>query len=119
MKERLAPLAVFVCLICRVCWRVRGAHKTGRLRCGCDQGRAPGYRDDTRSWARVLEGPDGNETTESAYYLSTNRNKRSVAIDFSKPEAPSWCAKWPSTAIFLSKTSRWVGLKVRTGLRQP
>ncbi len=36
--------------------------------------------DDTRSWGPVFKGG------ESAYYLCTNRNKRSVAVDLSTPE---------------------------------
>jgi crotonobetainyl-CoA:carnitine CoA-transferase CaiB-like acyl-CoA transferase len=47
----------------------------------------PGAGDDTRKWGPpFVTGPDGAETTESAYYLSSNRNKRSVALDFTRPE---------------------------------
>lgn len=47
----------------------------------------PGAGDDTRKWGPpFLRDADGNDTTESAYYLSANRNKRSVAIDITKPE---------------------------------
>ncbi|NIA70252.1 CoA transferase [Pelagibius litoralis] len=47
----------------------------------------PGQGDDTRKWGPpFVPGPDGGDTTESAYYLSANRNKRSVSIDISKPE---------------------------------
>ncbi len=47
----------------------------------------PGQGDDTRKWGPpFVPGPDGEDTTESAYYLSANRNKRSVSIDISKPE---------------------------------
>ncbi len=43
----------------------------------------PGVGDDTRRWGPpYLRDDDGNETTESAYYLSANRNKRSLALDF-------------------------------------
>jgi len=47
----------------------------------------PGRGDDTRNWGPpyVLDAA-GDETTESAYFLSANRNKRSVAIDVAKPE---------------------------------
>lgn len=42
----------------------------------------PGSGDDTRSWGPpFVEG-----TRESAYFLSTNRGKRSVTIDFERPE---------------------------------
>lgn len=47
----------------------------------------PGAGDDTRSWGPpFVTGPDGRPTHNSAYYLSANRNKRSVAIDISSPE---------------------------------
>jgi formyl-CoA transferase len=47
----------------------------------------PGLGDDTRHWgppyARDAEGLD---STEAAYYLAVNRNKRSVTIDIATPE---------------------------------
>jgi glutaryl-CoA transferase len=44
----------------------------------------PNGGDDTRSWGPpYLTDPEGRGTSESAYFLSTNRGKRSVAIDFS------------------------------------
>lgn len=47
----------------------------------------PGTGDDTRSWGPpFLTGKDGKATSESAYYLSSNRNKRSIAVDISSPE---------------------------------
>ena len=47
----------------------------------------PGRGDDTRFWGPpYVTDADGNETTESAYYLSANRNKRSLALDIAKPE---------------------------------
>ncbi len=47
----------------------------------------PGKGDDTRGFAPpfVRDG-DGNVTSESAYFMSANRNKRSVAVDLTKPE---------------------------------
>ena len=46
-----------------------------------------GAGDDTRKWGPpYLKDKDGRETTESAYYLAVNRNKRSVTLDLSKPE---------------------------------
>ncbi|GGE89360.1 CoA transferase [Stappia taiwanensis] len=42
----------------------------------------PGRGDDTRGWGPpFLRDADGRETAESAYYLSANRNKQSLAID--------------------------------------
>ncbi len=47
----------------------------------------PGSGDDTRGWGPpFLEDSDGRQTRESAYFMCTNRNKRSVAIDITKPE---------------------------------
>ena len=40
----------------------------------------PGSGDDTRSWGPPYLGSDDNK--ESAYFLSTNRGKESIAIDF-------------------------------------
>ena len=46
----------------------------------------PGVGDETRTWGPpYVRDPDGADTTESAYYLCANRNKRSVTIDFSQP----------------------------------
>ena len=43
--------------------------------------------DDTRKWGPpYLKDATGQETRESAYYLSANRGKRSLAIDFSQPD---------------------------------
>jgi crotonobetainyl-CoA:carnitine CoA-transferase CaiB-like acyl-CoA transferase len=42
----------------------------------------PGQGDDTRKWGPpFLQDDNGADTAESAYYLSANRNKRSVAVD--------------------------------------
>jgi crotonobetainyl-CoA:carnitine CoA-transferase CaiB-like acyl-CoA transferase len=46
----------------------------------------PGSGDDTRLWGPPwLADNCGKATTESAYFLSTNRNKRSVTADLSQP----------------------------------
>jgi crotonobetainyl-CoA:carnitine CoA-transferase CaiB-like acyl-CoA transferase len=45
-----------------------------------------GAGDDTRKWGPpYLPGKDGKPTGEAAYYLASNRNKRSVTIDIAKP----------------------------------
>jgi crotonobetainyl-CoA:carnitine CoA-transferase CaiB-like acyl-CoA transferase len=47
----------------------------------------PGSGDDTRGWGPpFLRDRAGRETSEAAYYLGTNRNKRSVTVDFARPE---------------------------------
>ena len=46
----------------------------------------PGSGDDTRTWGPpFLKDDQGVETHEAAYYLGTNRNKRSVTCDISRP----------------------------------
>ena len=47
----------------------------------------PGNGDDTRAWGPpFLKDAYGESTGEAAYYLSANRNKQSVTIDFTQPE---------------------------------
>ncbi|MEF9997426.1 MAG: CoA transferase, partial [Burkholderiaceae bacterium] len=47
----------------------------------------PGAGDDTRRWGPpYLKDSEGQATEEAAYYLAANRGKRSVALDFSRPE---------------------------------
>ena len=42
----------------------------------------PGAGDDTRRFAPpFMAGPDGGDSSESAYFMSANRNKRSVEVD--------------------------------------
>ncbi|MEM7621378.1 MAG: CaiB/BaiF CoA-transferase family protein [Pseudomonadota bacterium] len=47
----------------------------------------PGHGDDTRGWGPpFLKDQNGNDTDESAYFLSANRSKKSIAIDLSQPD---------------------------------
>ncbi|MCH8997518.1 MAG: CoA transferase [Proteobacteria bacterium] len=47
----------------------------------------PGSGDDTRRFGPpFLKDGAGRETAESAYFLSSNRNKRSVTLDLTQPE---------------------------------
>ncbi|MCE4558210.1 CaiB/BaiF CoA transferase family protein [Roseateles cellulosilyticus] len=47
----------------------------------------PGSGDDTRAWGPpYLQDGEGHDTSEAAYYLGANRNKRSLAVDLSRPE---------------------------------
>lgn len=47
----------------------------------------PGTGDDTRSWGPPwLQDRDGRPTRESAYFLCTNRGKKSITIDIAKPD---------------------------------
>jgi crotonobetainyl-CoA:carnitine CoA-transferase CaiB-like acyl-CoA transferase len=47
----------------------------------------PEVGDDTRIWGPpFLKDEHGNSTNDSGYFLCTNRNKKSVTVDFTKPE---------------------------------
>ena len=47
----------------------------------------PGSGDDTRGWGPpFVKDTEGNDTSESAYYLSCNRNKKSIAVDIRSEE---------------------------------
>ncbi len=47
----------------------------------------PGAGDDTRGWGPpFLKDAAGRDTPEAAYYLSVNRNKKSLTLDIAKPE---------------------------------
>ncbi len=47
----------------------------------------PSVGDDTRGWGPpYVKDANGNDTTDSTYCLSANRNKKSVTIDFTRPE---------------------------------
>ena len=47
----------------------------------------PGTGDDTRRWGPpYLRDKAGNDTSEAAYFLAANRNKRSLTLDVAKPQ---------------------------------
>jgi crotonobetainyl-CoA:carnitine CoA-transferase CaiB-like acyl-CoA transferase len=47
----------------------------------------PGEGDDSRAYGPpFLDDAEGKRTRESGFYLSANRNKRSITVDLSKPE---------------------------------
>src|SRR5204863_613649 len=47
----------------------------------------PGTGDDARSYGPpFLHSADGEESAEAGFYLSCNRNKRSITVDHATPE---------------------------------
>ncbi|SRR6266508_4633838 len=47
----------------------------------------PGVGDETRAWGPpFLRDRDGRATAEAGYYLSANRNKRSITVNFAKSQ---------------------------------
>ena len=72
--------------------------------------------DDTRSWGPpYLKDEAGLDTTESAYYLSANRGKRSVAIDIATAEGQSLVRRLATQADVLVENFKVGGL-ARYGL---
>ncbi len=75
--------------------------------------------DDTRSWGPpYLRDAEGRDTPESAYYLSTNRGKRSVAIDLARPEGQELVRGLAAQADVLVENFKVGGL-ARYGLAYP
>ena len=74
---------------------------------------APGKGDDTRAWGPpFLTGPDGEEEPgESAYYLCANRNKRSLAVDLSRPEGQAIIRRLAEKADIVVENFKVGGLK--------
>jgi len=76
----------------------------------------PGAGDDTRRWGPpFLRDSTGRETAESAYSLSINRNKRSVAVDLAHPEGPGVVRRLLAGADVLVENHKVGGL-ARYGL---
>jgi crotonobetainyl-CoA:carnitine CoA-transferase CaiB-like acyl-CoA transferase len=71
----------------------------------------PGGGDDTRSWGPpYLRDSARQLTSESAYFLSANRNKRSVTVDFTQPEGQSLVQKLAAGADALIENFKVGGL---------
>ncbi|RFP09283.1 CoA transferase [Duganella sp. BJB488] len=68
--------------------------------------------DDTRAWGPPwLDDADGQATGESAYYLSANRNKRSVTIDLGRPEGRQLVRQLAAKADILIENFKLGGLR--------
>lgn len=73
----------------------------------------PGNGDDTRAWGPpFLKDAYGESTGEAAYYLSTNRNKQSVTIDFTTPEGQQLVRKLAAKSDILIENFKVGGLEV-------
>jgi crotonobetainyl-CoA:carnitine CoA-transferase CaiB-like acyl-CoA transferase len=72
----------------------------------------PGTGDDTRTWGPpFLRDADGNNTSESAYFLCANRNKQSVAIDMSSPEGAALIREFAKSCDVVVENFKVGGLK--------
>lgn len=72
----------------------------------------PEMGDDTRKWGPpYLKDSNGHDTTESAYYLSCNRNKRSLSVDITTIEGQEIIHKLLEDADILIENFKVGGLK--------
>ncbi len=72
--------------------------------------------DDTRAWGPpYLKNRDGDDSTEAAYFLGTNRNKRSVTIDIARPEGQALIHRLAGTCDVMIENFK-VGDMARYGL---
>ncbi len=76
----------------------------------------PGEGDDTRKWGPpFLKDAAGRDTAESSYYLSANRAKRSLTLDFTKPEGRDLALRLIAACDVLVENYK-VGTLARYGL---
>ena len=68
------------------------------------------------SGAHRFKTDQGEDSNESAYYLSANRGKYSVAIDMASVKGQALIKKWYLKVTFYSKITKRVLLKIRAGL---
>lgn len=72
----------------------------------------PGRGDDTRGWGPpFLKDGEGRETADAAYFLSTNRNKKSVAIDIADPAGAALVRRLAAKADVVLENFKVGGLK--------
>jgi len=72
----------------------------------------PGTGDDTRAWGPpYLKDAAGRDTTEAAYFLCTNRNKRSVTIDIARAEGQALVRQMAQRADVLLENFKRGGLE--------
>lgn len=76
----------------------------------------PHAGDDTRHWGPpYAKDAEGNDTTEAAYYLAVNRNKKSVTLDISTPQGQALIAQLVAEADVLVENYK-VGQLAKYGL---
>ncbi len=75
--------------------------------------------DDTRGWGPpFLRDRSGHDTQEAAYYLGTNRNKRSITVDIAKPQGAALIREMAARCDVFVENYK-VGDMARYGLDAP
>ncbi len=71
----------------------------------------PDVGDDTRVWGPPFVTGEGGERLDSGYYHSCNRGKRSIAVDFEKPEGQAVIRRLAAQSDVLIENFKTGGLK--------
>lgn len=71
----------------------------------------PGAGDDTRGWGPPFLTNAAGETTDAAYFLAANRNKKSVAIDIADPDGAALVRRIAATSQILVENFKVGGLR--------
>ncbi|MBI1366370.1 MAG: CoA transferase [Alphaproteobacteria bacterium] len=71
----------------------------------------PGAGDDTRHWGPPFLTSAQGETTDAAYFLAANRNKRSLALDIARPEGAAIVKRLAARSDILLENFKVGGLK--------
>ncbi|TPK89580.1 MULTISPECIES: CaiB/BaiF CoA-transferase family protein [unclassified Mesorhizobium] len=72
---------------------------------------SPDGGDDTRKWGPPFVMSHDGENLSAAYYHACNRGKRSIAVDFSKPDGAETLRRLVATADVLIENFKLGGLK--------
>ena len=112
MTENTGPLRnIRVLDLTRILAGPSGTQTLGDLGAEIIKIEHPKGGDDTRQWGPpFMKDQDGNDTTQSAYFLAANRNKQSVAIDISKPEGQALIKELAATCDILIENFKVGGL---------
>lgn len=115
MEQTFAPAALAglrVLDLSRILAGPSAAQLLGDLGADVVKVEKPGEGDDTRKWGPpFIEDARGNPTTESAYYLCANRNKRSIEIDIASPQGQALVLRLLEKADVLIENYKVGGLK--------
>jgi crotonobetainyl-CoA:carnitine CoA-transferase CaiB-like acyl-CoA transferase len=71
----------------------------------------PGAGDDTRGWGPPFVAGENGEPLDAAYFHSCNRGKRSIAVDFEKPEGQAIIRQLAARSDVLIENFKTGGLR--------
>ncbi len=70
----------------------------------------PGEGDDTRTWGPPFYTTAAGERSDAAYFMAANRNKRSVTIDFTRPDGQDLVRRLAASSHILVENFKAGGL---------